>query len=141
MRPNKRNEKISEGGHKKRNPKVIVLIINHIIAGKDAYKNAIVCVYKAFPIRQEDCRWFSIGTVYTYVGILSYLTNQKYGLLSILYTSKIINPSGSAFLGTPGAAWGNKLPPYVFLYIERSRLHIYLKFSDFVEKCMRSLVK
>ena len=39
VRPNQRNEKIfSEGGHRKRNPKVIVHIINHIIRGKVVYK-------------------------------------------------------------------------------------------------------
>ena len=47
MRPNQRNEKIfSEGGRRKINPKVIVLIKNHIIKGKGVYKNRIVCVYK-----------------------------------------------------------------------------------------------
>ena len=45
--PNQWNEKkISEGGHRKRNPKVIVVIINHIITGKGVFKNTIVCVYK-----------------------------------------------------------------------------------------------
>ena len=39
MRPNQRDDKIfSEGGHRKRNPKVIVHIINHIIRGKGVYK-------------------------------------------------------------------------------------------------------
>ena len=37
--PNQRDDKIfSEGGHRKRNPKVIVHIINHIIRGKGVYK-------------------------------------------------------------------------------------------------------
>ena len=43
---NQRNEVFSEGGYRKINPKVIVLIINHIITGKGVFKNRIVCVYK-----------------------------------------------------------------------------------------------
>ena len=47
VEPNQRNDKVfSEGGHRKMNPKGIVPIINHIIAGKGVYKNTIVCVYK-----------------------------------------------------------------------------------------------
>ena len=36
----------SKGGHRKRDLKVIVLIINHINTGKGVYKNTIVCAYK-----------------------------------------------------------------------------------------------
>ena len=47
MGPNQRKEKIfSEGGHRKRNTKVMVHIINHIISGKCVFKDIIVGVYK-----------------------------------------------------------------------------------------------
>ena len=46
MRSNQRIEEIFSEGHRKRNPKVIVHRINHIITAMGVYENTIVCVYK-----------------------------------------------------------------------------------------------